>query len=100
MPKQYSYWLETLKGLKNAIRQEDFDVAIIGCGAYGFPLAAEVKKMGKVALLLGGITQLLFGIKGKRWESDQPSYGSLMTDAWTSPLESERPIGSETRDYW
>ena len=47
----------------------DFDVAIIGCGAYGFPLAAHAKKLGKIGIHLGGVTQLLFGIKGSRWEN-------------------------------
>ena len=45
-----------------------FDIAIIGCGAYGFPLASFIKNLGKQAIHLGGVTQLLFGIKGKRWE--------------------------------
>ena len=49
----------------------DFDVAIIGCGAYGFPLAAKLKQAGKQAIHLAGATQLLFGIKGKRWEEYQ-----------------------------
>ena len=48
--------------------EEIFDVAIIGCGAYGMPLAAMLKQAGKQAIHLGGATQLLFGIKGKRWE--------------------------------
>jgi hypothetical protein len=98
--KQYPSWSDTLEALKNQIGREDFDVAILGCGAYGFPLAAEVKKMGKVALHLGGITQLFFGIKGQRWDSDQPHYRSLMTEAWSTALQVERPPGFETRDYW
>ena len=42
----------------------DFDVALIGCGAYGFPLAAKLKTAGKQAIHLGGVLQALFGIKG------------------------------------
>ena len=55
--------------IEKCIRLE-FDVAIIGCGAYGFPLANEIKKMGKVAIHLAGATQLMFGIVGKRWEEE------------------------------
>lgn len=98
----YASWSETLESLKQQVRREDFDVAIIGCGAYGFPLAASVKEMGKIAIHLGGSAQLLFGIRGKRWEK-LPQYQSMMTSAWSSPLESERPLGWEKIEggcYW
>ena len=102
-PTEYTSWSETLRALKQQVKQEDFDVAIIGCGAYGLPLAATVKGMGKIALHLGGVTQLLFGIKGRRWQLEQANYQSMMTDAWCSPLESERPAGWEKIEggcYW
>ena len=35
----------------------DFDIAIIGCGAYAFPLGAYVKKLGKKAIDLLKNTQ-------------------------------------------
>ena len=61
----------TLTGLSIMMYTEavkiDFDTAIIGCGAYGFPLAAKLKAAGKQAFHMGGATQLLFGIKGSRW---------------------------------
>ena len=52
------------KQMKNQIVKTDFDIAIIGAGAYGFSLAAFIKKIGKKAVHLGGPTQVLFGIKG------------------------------------
>ena len=100
---EYASWSETLDALRSQVKQEDFDVAIMGCGAYGFPLAATVKEMGKVALHLGAATQLLFGIRGKRWESDLFSNKTMMTDAWRFPLESERPVGWKKIEggcYW
>ena len=42
---------------------KNFDIALIGCGAYGFPLAAFVKGIGKKAVHIGGPLQLFFGIK-------------------------------------
>ena len=51
---RFRTWFEALDWMKDECRRIDFDVAIIGCGAYGFPLAAEVKRMGKVAIHLGG----------------------------------------------
>src|SRR3990167_1704948 len=100
---EYASWSKTLEALKKQVQQEDSDVAIIGCGAYGFPLAATVKEMGKVALHLGGVTQLLFGVRGRRWMVEQPKYHSIMTDAWCAPLEQERPSGWEKIEggcYW
>ena len=68
----------------------DFDIALIGCGAYGMPLAAYAKDMGKQAIHLAGWTQVLFGIKGKRW-IDNPSVSKYMNEFWVQPLPSEVP---------
>ncbi len=66
---EFNNWFEALESMKSQMNNIDFDVAIIGCGAYGFPLAAHAKKLGKIGIHLGGVTQLLFGIKGSRWEN-------------------------------
>ena len=78
------------------------NIALIGCGAYGFPLAAHVKRKGKKAVLLGGALQILFGIKGKRWE-EHPQISRLMNEHWTRPLKNEVPNNSVKIDggsYW
>ncbi len=104
-PTEFSSWSETLHHLIAQVENEEFDVAIIGCGAYGLPLGAQVKKMGKIGVHLGGATQLLFGIQGGRW-AEHPAfirYRSIMNEAWCSPLESERPVGwnkIENGCYW
>jgi hypothetical protein len=98
----FSNWVEALEDLKARVSVLNFDVAIIGCGAYGLPLGAHIKKMGRVAIHFGGAVQLLFGISGKRWR-DQPQFSALMTDAWVPPIESERPPGwkkIEEGCYW
>lgn len=35
------------------------------------PLAAHVKRLGKKAIHLASMTQVLFGIYGKRWQDDK-----------------------------
>lgn len=70
---EFNDWFEALDNMKAQMDQTDYDIALIGCGAYGFPLAAHAKRMGKQAIHLGGALQLLFGIRGKRW--DNPDYG-------------------------
>ena len=47
-----------------------FEEYYIGCGAYGLPLTSMLKASGKKAIHLGGATQILFGIKGKRWDHE------------------------------
>jgi hypothetical protein len=64
----YSTWFDAYDDMCAKIKASDFDIAIIGAGAYGLPLAAFVKNLGKQAVHMGGATQLLFGIKGRRWE--------------------------------
>lgn len=95
---EYADWFEALESMKKQIDITDFDIAIIGCGAYGMPLAAYCKQLGKKSVHLGGATQLLFGIKGKRWDDY-----SLYNDYWVRPLDSETPRNAgkiESGCYW
>lgn len=98
----FSSWFEALDYMKNRIAEIDFDVAIIGCGAYGLPLAAYVKQLGKKSILMAGATQLLFGIKGARWDN-APITSKYYKETWIRPCEEERPKNSETVEggcYW
>ena len=87
---RFDDWFEALDYMKVEIAKRDFDIAIIGCGAYGFPLAAYVKELGKQAIHLGGATQLLFGIRGKRWEND-PGVNTYFNECWVRPSAEETP---------
>lgn len=80
----------------------NFDVALVGCGAYGLPLAARLKRQGKKAIHLGGALQILFGIKGGRWDS-RPEFKKFYNDAWVRPGEEHRPIAYQLVEdgcYW
>ncbi|PGQ82095.1 hypothetical protein COA18_15445 [Priestia megaterium] len=83
-------WFEALNFMQNAIDSVDYDVALIGAGAYGLPLASYIKARGKIAIHLGGATQILFGIKGKRWDK-HPFISSLYNENWTRPTQNEIP---------
>lgn len=96
-------WFEALKYMEDEISKLDFDVALIGCGAYGMCLAAHVKRMGKTAIHLAGWTQMLFGVYGNRWLKDQPEYARFINKYWIRPNENERPKGAEKVEggcYW
>lgn len=111
--KGFSNWFDALNWMKAEIDKRDYDICLIGCGAYGFPLAAHVKRQGKKAIHLGGALQLLFGIRGKRWEDPNygvkewgipyGSYSSLMNDYWVRPGEGEKPKNADKVEgacYW
>ena len=87
---RFKSWFDALEYMKDKISKKDFDIALIGCGAYGLPLASHVKKMGKIGIHMGGSLQLLFGIKGKRWD-DNPIIKKLYNNHWVRPSEIEKP---------
>lgn len=99
---EFDTWFEALDRMCEQVSGISFDVAIIGAGAYGFPLAAHVKKMGRQAVHLGGATQLLFGIRGKRWD-DRPEFHPLFNEAWVHPSAEEVPTNYKALEqgaYW
>jgi hypothetical protein len=81
-------WFDALDSMKAQISNTDFDIALIGAGAYGLPLASYVKSLGKKAIHMGGATQILFGIKGNRWDNHKFISG-LYNDHWIRPSKSE-----------
>ena len=109
----YKDWFEALKWMEDEICKTDFDICILGCGAYGLPLAAYIKRLGKKAIHLGGGSQLLFGIKGKRWDNNNyhwknlpqlnTNYSSLYNEYWVRPSQNEIPDSAlkvEGACYW
>ncbi|OKZ15923.1 MAG: hypothetical protein BHV77_16185 [Bacteroides sp. 43_108] len=108
----FKTWFDALNWMEDEMDKRDYDICLIGCGAYGFPLAAHAKRKGKKAVHLGGALQLLFGIKGKRWELDYypkiwglpyDAYSSLFNEYWVRPSKSETPsVASNVEGgcYW
>lgn len=90
---RFKTWFEALDWMYEEAMKKDFDIAIIGCGAYGFPLGARIKKSGKQAIHLAGATQLLFGIWGDRWkyERNNKNIRRLDKSNWISPLPEDTP---------
>lgn len=92
---EFSSWFDALDSMKRKMDNVDYDICLIGCGAYGFPLAAHAKRMGKKSVHVGGSLQLFFGIRGARWENEEPkngtNYPGLINEYWIRPSEKERP---------
>jgi hypothetical protein len=98
----FKSWSQALDYLKNEVHKKSFDVALIGCGGYGLPIASLVKDLGKIALHLGGALQLLFGITGSRWDRNK-SVAMIENKFWKRPENSERPKNWEKMEngcYW
>ena len=93
-------WFEILDDLTSESLKLDFEIAIIGCGAYGMPLAARLKKAGKKSIHLGGSVQILFGIKGKRWDN-MKNFKEMYNKHWIYPSSKNRVFRSvEDGCYW
>ena len=95
-------WFDALGHMKELINRQSFDIALVGAGPYGLPLASYIKNSGKQAIHMGGATQILFGIKGGRWDN-HPIISGLYNDFWVRPSDKEKPNNPqkvENSAYW
>jgi len=103
---QFKTWFEALDFMKQQMNEIDYNIALIGCGAYGLNLAAHAKRMGKKGFHLGGVLQICFGIIGKRWENPKYTNGiylKFFNEHWVRPMNDEKPKYSnlvEDNTYW
>ena len=98
----FKSWFDALEWMYDQAMDKDFDIALIGCGAYGFPLAVKLKQSGKMAVQICGPLQLYFGIKGKRWDKN-PIYYKMYNPYWVRPSLEETPQNAlkvEHGCYW
>ena len=94
----YASWDDGLEKLTKEISLKDFDLALIGAGAWSLPLGSRIKQMGKSAIHMGGEMQLIFGIKGKRWVNY-----NIYNSAWVDASPEEVPENNnriEDGCYW
>ena len=83
----HSNYFETLEHVFNQIKANDFDIALLGCGAYGHMLTHKIHaELGKEAIYVGGTITNLFGILSSR-ERDA---GKVKTNEyWISEIPNE-----------
>lgn len=101
-PVGFDSWFDALDWMKSEIDKKDFDIALLGCGAYAFPLAAHIKRMGKKAVHMGGILQFLFGIKSVRYE-EHLSTSKYINKYFVYPNENDKPKNASLVEggcYW
>jgi hypothetical protein len=98
----HNNYFETLDAIFEEIKKIDFDIAILGCGAYGHMLCNLIdKNLKKDAIYVGGSIQTLFGIVSSR----EKDHGKIKyNDLWISEIPVEyRPANYkmiENGCYW
>lgn len=96
-------WYESFNIMCDDISKIDFDVALLGCGAYGLPLCEFIySNLNKSAIYIGGGLQLYFGIKGRRWDSDS-GVTKFYNENWIRPSQEETPDSGKLVEggcYW
>jgi hypothetical protein len=101
-PPHVNNWLEAANHVVSEVIQSGARIVLIGCGGMGMPIAKMLKDRGIIAIVMGGAIQVLFGIKGKRWESHQ-IISSFWNDEWVWPSVFETPRGAKGIEggcYW
>jgi len=83
-------WFAALEAMQQDMDRRNYDVLMVGAGAWSLALAGHAKKRGKWAIHLGGGTQIMFGIRGGRWD-DNTFLKTVYNSAWVRPGSGDRP---------
>ena len=94
-------WLKTFIELQKRVdKHPHIRVWFISCGCYGLPLCDYIKSKGCRAIYVGGVLQLMFGLKGKRWDKRE-EVTKLYNKHWRYP--EEKPANATNVEggcYW
>lgn len=114
IPYSYKNSIQTHQSFKNSIDlyntictridRMDYDIALIGAGALGLPIASYLKSQGKIAISLGGHLQVLFGVGGGRWNKDEFWIRNYINQHWIDMPENYHPENksmlTDNSAYW
>ena len=101
-PSHVNDWQDAVNYLLEAVEKTDPEIVLIGCGGLASPAAAALKRKGRIAIVMGGAIQVLFGIRGGRWKN-HAVISEYWNDAWISPAADEVPNHAssvENKCYW
>lgn len=101
-PEACTDWHKAFVWLVQQVLETKPDICLIGCGALGMMLGAHLKQSGIPCVIMGGAIQVLFGIKGQRWQTHSV-ISTFWNDSWVWPLEEETPGASKKIEggcYW
>jgi hypothetical protein len=101
-PAAVRSWQEAVDWTVERVKATGATVAIIGCGGLGMIIGARLRAAGMSAFVLGGATQVLFGIRGARWANHSVISG-FWNKWWVWPDRAETPNAAVTVEggcYW
>lgn len=101
-PDGIETWQDAVDSIVKQVVESNAEIVLIGCGGLSMILGARLKALGKICIVMGGAIQVLFGIKGNRWEK-HPIIGRFWNEAWVYPSLEETPASSNTVEgscYW
>ena len=99
----YPNAIDLFESIQRDLQTKSFDVALIGAAGLAVPIASHIKKMGKLAIDLGGHLQIVFGVLGKRWRAWGDWRERYFNDAWIDMPARFRPAETGVCDsgaYW
>lgn len=100
--RRYPTALDLHADICREMARREFDVALVAAGGLGIPIAAAARRMGKVAISLGGHLQVTFGVLGQRWRQRR-DFDVYLNDAWIDMPARYRPDAEILADrgaYW
>lgn len=99
---KYGTALNLVDAIIKEMGQRSFDVALVAAAGLSIPLVAAAKRMGKVAISLGGDLQVLFGVRGKRWKNKERWKRDYFNSWWIDMPEERKPkiTGFCQDSYW
>ena len=95
-------WEEAVDWVVGEVLKTGARIVVIGCGGMGMIIGGRLKAAGKICVVMGGAVQVLFGIKGVRWETHK-EISQLWKESWVWPALEETPRGAEGVEggcYW
>jgi hypothetical protein len=101
-PPEVGNWEEAVDHVVRRVQANQADIALIGCGGLGMVIAGRLKALGISSIVLGGAIQVLFGIRGRRWQTHDV-ISKFWNDAWVWPAADEIPGGANMVEggcYW
>jgi hypothetical protein len=87
-------WFSAVLSVVEACVAKDVSFVFVGAGALSLPICFELKKRGISSIHTGGGTQIIFGVKGRRWLSHTVISG-FFNPGWVFPQEAEIPSGAD-----
>lgn len=97
----HNNYFETLDFIFDQVKDKDFDIALLGCGAYGHMLTHKIHEMGKDAIYVGGCITNIFGILSSR---ERKHTDMKINEYWIAeiPVKYRPPNYKDIEDgcYW